>query len=130
MQQIAVPTVSQKYYWLGFADGRGNWQSSCQIRIFKLHPEQVFVVLEGSPDCEGTSVTNCVEHLLPKIAKEFALDPIITVWLHLEHGYDKNPILSRVTLSIDPNGRRRACWAYVEMAQVEGWIGGKLELCV
>jgi hypothetical protein len=122
----ARPTVDQTYRWRGYANGAGDWVSSCRLRIYTPHPEQVFVVLDGSPDNEGTTVTNCAEYLLPLLAKEFDLDPVITVWLHLEHGYDSNPVVSQMTLTLDSNCRRQVCWSDVPMSRVEVWLGGSL----
>ena len=117
-------TIDQRYVWQGFANDTGNWQSACRLRVFTPHPEQVFVVLsDGAGDGEGTSISNCAEHLLPRIAKEFNLNPAITVWLHHYQGCGGEVTISQINLSISDQGRRMAHWEPVQKKKAEQWIG-------
>ena len=119
-------TIDQRYIWQGFANDTGNWQSACRIRAFMPHPEQIFVVLsDGDGVGEGTSVSNCAANLLPRIAKEFGLDPAITVWLHHYQSHDGKVTISQINPSISDQGRRVAHWEPVEKAKAEQWIGAR-----
>jgi hypothetical protein len=123
------PIIDQIYNWQGFANGVGNWESSCRLRIFQPHPEQVVVVLTDDLDSEGTSITNCVEYLLPKLAKEFNVKPEIAIWVHYQPQNSeaaREVETSQVRLSIDSGGSIRPLWSFVEKAKVESWICSSL----
>lgn len=116
--------IDQRYIWQGHANGVGTWESSCRLRIFKPHPEQVFVVLTNSiMNDEGTTVCNCAENLLPKIAVEFALEPLITIWLYHCIYADEPSSVSLITLTLGQDGRRQVNWSHVPQEQAESWIG-------
>ena len=119
-------TIDQRYVWQGFANDTGNWQSACRLRIYKPHPEQVFVVLsDGIGTGEGTAISNCATHLLPRIAKEFDLNPAITVWFHHYQDWDGEVTISQITLSLNGQCGRVAHWEPVEKEKAEQWIGAK-----
>lgn len=84
---MSKPTVDQIYYWKGFGDGLGQWESYCRLRIWQPHPEQTIVMLSDEGLDSGTSITNCVEYIAPKIAAEFELDPQTTDWIEHYPGY-------------------------------------------
>ncbi len=121
--------IDQEYVWHGFANGMGSWESSCRLRIFHPHPEQIVVVLSDDPKSEGTLIANCAEHLLPKIAREFGLDPKISVWVHHQPQHSEaagDVETSQVSLSISNSGSIRPLWSFVEKAAVESWICSRL----
>lgn len=121
--------VDRKYIWRGFANGTGDWESFCRLRIYQPHPEQIVVVLSDDPESEGTSIANCAEYLLPKIAREFGLDSKISAWVHHQPQHSEaagDVETSQVSLSISNSGSVQPLWSFVKKAKVENWICSKL----
>ncbi len=121
--------IDQIYVWQGFGDGMGGWRSSCRLRIFAPHPEQSVVVFADDPENDGTSIPNCVEHLMRRVVREFRLNPLETLWVHHSPQYDGAEgeiVTSQVSLSTDSDGRVQPIWKNLEHQVVEGWIGQRL----
>lgn len=83
-----TPFIDRIFTWKGWANGRGNWDSSCRIRIFHDQEYAVIVASDLGRD-SGTSITNCCEDLIPLVCQEYALDPSLVTWIeNYEDRYD------------------------------------------
>ncbi len=79
-----VITHDLEYPYKGF----GNCDSKCGLKIYQ-QPDRAIVLMTELPDNEGTSVTNCAEHLATKIREQYLADLQIQNIIWIEH-YPKN----------------------------------------
>lgn len=68
------PDIDCTFTWKG--NGQlGNWESYCQLRIFRPHPEQkVVIVLDLGKDT-GTSITNSLPKLAELVVEQYEIAP-------------------------------------------------------
>lgn len=116
--------IDEIFKWKGWANGFGNWISYCRIRIFQA--EKTVVIASDCGPESGTSITNCVEFLVPLVIKHYKLNPYSLIWI--EH-YPKCTLeesFSEVLLQRRGNELCNPVWKVREKKEIEQLIGEKL----
>lgn len=117
--------VDETYTWTGF----GKWDSRCRIRIFHPHPEQIVVIASDLGGDNGTSITNCAEGLATLVVRDFALDPVLLLWIeHYPYNRQEDPHaeFSRVQFAWNGSKATNARWSPISQQEAEALCGCKL----
>lgn len=70
--------------WSGFGNGFGSWRSACRVVVFRDGDRSIVVASDDG--AEGTSITNCAEHLAQKTVRQNELDHEKMAWIeHYAH---------------------------------------------
>jgi hypothetical protein len=113
--------IDQTYHWQGFGNGVGTWLSQCRIRVFQPHPEHTVVIASDLGGDNGTSITNCADHLASLVVQEFQLDPAALTWI--EHLPDSSAAFSLVEFDWLGTIASFPRWSHLHPEQVEALVG-------
>lgn len=119
------PMINEIFKWKGWGDGRGNWVSFCRIRIYETPQNSVVIASDCGPN-SGTSITNCVENLVPLVVAYYSLNPYRTVWIEHYPELSLSETFSEVMLQRKGNKLCNPIWKIRKKEEVEQLIGEKL----
>lgn len=117
------------FQWKGWANGYGNWISFCRIRIYQDQGKTIVIASDCGPE-SGTSITNCVENLVPLVMINYQLNPYQTFWIeHYPQSQckDFDESFSEVLLHRKGNKLCNPIWKHRKKEEIEKLIGQKLE---
>ena len=118
--------IDEIFKWTGFGNGFGQWDSWCHLKIYEKDQTIVAIATDCGSDA-GTSITNCVEFLVPLVAQNYNLDLYRTIWI--EH-YPSDSFLgesfSEVLLQRKKDQLAEPIWKPRSKEEVEQLIGEPL----
>lgn len=124
------PKVSRRYTWVILSaveqdtETTPERQGTCDLVILKPHPEAAVVLLSSNMQAyEEIQVRRCATLLLPKICKEFDLNPQITFWYCAKLYPDREVEYSQIHLYLDAHGAVHAYFSRVDRSRICKLLG-------
>lgn len=121
-----MKVIDEIFKWKGFGNGFGQWDSWCRIRVYQ-QPELTIAIATDCGTDSGTSITNCVEFLVPLVAQKYGLNLYQTIWI--EHYPDSSVFgesFSEVLLHREGERLINPVWKHRVKAEIEILIGETL----
>ena len=92
--------VDQKYSWIGYGNGIGNWFSSCRLRIYEQGKHKI-VLYSNKESPLDKALSNGIEHLSTLITRDFVLEPSVTRFFDAPQYYKELFSLYEITFDIE-----------------------------
>ncbi|MCT7957264.1 hypothetical protein [Laspinema palackyanum] len=118
--------IDEIFKWQGFGNGFGDWESWCRLQIYEKD-QTIIAIATDCGSAAGTSITNCVEFLVPLVAKSYNLDLYRTIWIeHYPSDSSLGESFSEVLLQREGDQLAEPDWKPRSKQEIEQLIGESL----